>query len=227
VSPALRAGAVPAVLAVLLLAPAAARAQDPVPPEPTVAVTAPASGAALGAGVPATLAANVSDGTKVLTFQVDGIPVCVLTLVHYCTWTPGAADVGDRVIEARVTDAQNRAAAATTPVRVDRLAPKVTARVKRRSIGRRSWRLTTKGSVRPPTGLGPAACAGGRTKVTVRAGKRTLVDRTVRASADCRFVSRISLLVPRAARKLRVTAAFEGTALVARRSAPARTVRLR
>jgi hypothetical protein len=227
VSPALRRAVVPAVGVALLFPAAGARADDVAPPpDPVVTITAPAPGAVLGAGVPATLAAEESDGISVLAFQVGDIPVCALQHLRYCTWTPEAKDIGDHMLLAGVTDAFGRTASAAVPVRVERLAPpNVGTKVKRKRLGRHSWRLRTKGTVALPAGLTAAAC-GGRATVTVLSGKQTLVDRTVPVSKACGFASDISLRAPNRVHRLTLRVAFEGAPLLAPRGAGDQTVRL-
>jgi hypothetical protein len=220
------------VLAAALLFPAAsAHAQDPAPadpgPDPTVSFVTPLPGGKLGAGVPAMLEATTSEGISYLAFQVDGVPVCVLQHIKWCRWTPGAGDLGPHKIQATVGDAAGRTATMDADVVVARLtARRVTAKVARKRVGRRAWRLATKGTVALPLGLTPAVCAGGRATIAVRDGRRTLVDRTVPLSARCGFASTVSLRVPRSARRLKVAARFEGTPLLGPRDSATRTVRL-
>jgi len=226
VSRALRLGAVPAVAAALLLPAGAARAQDPVPADPAIAITAPAAGTVVGAGVPLTMVAQTTGAVASVYIAVDGVPTCVLTWYFSCFWKPGAADVGEHVIAAQVSDKSGRTADATTTFRVERLAPRVRAKVQRKRLGGRAWRLRTKGSIALPAGLTPEAC-GGRATVTVRRGARTLVDRTVAVGRTCAFRSRVSLRMPRRTKRVKVKIRFEGSPLLAPSAARARTVRLK
>ena len=226
VSRALRLGAVPAVAAALLLPAGAARAQDPVLADPAIAITAPAAGTVVGAGVPLTLVAQPTGDVASVYVAVDGIPTCVLTWYFSCFWKPGATDVGEHVIAAQLTDKSGRTAETTTSFRVERLAPRVRASTKRKRLGGRAWRLTTRGSLALPKGLTREAC-GGRATVTVLRGSRTLVDRTVPVGRTCAYRSRVSLLMPRRTKRVKVKVRFDGTPLLAPSPAPARTVRLK
>lgn len=226
-SRALRLGAVPAVAAALLLPAGAARAQDPVPADPAITIVAPAAGTVVGVGVPLTMTAQPTGDVASVYVAVDGIPTCLLSWYFSCFWKPGPADVGEHVIAAQVTDKSGRTADATTTFRVERLAPaKVRAKVQRKRRGKRAWRLTTKGALALPAGLTREAC-GGRATVTVLRGARTLVDRTTAVGRTCTFRSRVSLLVPRRTKRVRVKVVYEGGSLLAPRAAPVQTIRLK
>lgn len=220
----------PAVLAASALSAAPAAAQDAVPP-PTIAITAPAPGATIGAGVATELTAMVPGDFKVISVHLDGgPPLCVFTRPHdayACPWTPQAADVGPHTVAARVETPDGRVATATSPLVVGRLLPAaVGAHTSRRRVPSGGWRLTTTGAITVPTGLTAAACSGSAT-VTVVARGRTVIDRSVPVAADCRFASAVTFSAPRAARALQVKVAFGGAQLLAPRSAPVQTLALR
>ena len=161
-----------------------------------------------------------------LSVAVDGVPVCYLVAHLQCSWTPAIADIGEHVVAAGVTDTAGRTAVATATIRVARLAPaQVRARVIRKRLGRGGWRLRTRGAIAVPAGLTAAAC-GGTATVTVLRGSRTLVDRSVRVGKGCGFSSKVSLRAPKGV-QAGVKVVFEGAALLAPRSAPVQTVRLR
>jgi hypothetical protein len=234
--PALRrlAGAALVVPAIMLAgaAPAAADGEaDPAAAAPTIALTAPAAGGTIGAGVATALTAVTPGAIAVLSVHVDGgPPLCVFTQVHAayaCPWTPQAKDVGAHVVQARVQTADGQVAITSMPLVVGRLLPAaVGATTSRRPLTNGGWRLSTTGSVGVPQGLTAAACAG-RATVTVLAGTHTVVDRSVPVAADCRFASRVTIAAPRATRALRVKVSYGGAQLLAPRAAPAQTLRLR
>jgi hypothetical protein len=238
VSAVLRRAALLSVSALALAAPA--QAQDPVPepdpapaPAPSIQLAAPAAGAQLGAGVAVTLTATVPADVpvKVVSLHVDnGPPLCVFTRVHdaySCPWTPPATGTGHHTLLARVETTDGRLALATTPIQIVRLLPAaVGARTARRHLRGGGWRLTTRGTVAVPTGLTAAACQGTAT-ITILAGGRTVVDRAARIAPDCTFSSHVSFAAPRKARAVRVKVAYGGAPLLAPRSAPVQTVRLR
>jgi alpha-beta hydrolase superfamily lysophospholipase len=215
-------------VAAVLAAPAAA--QDPAPPA-SVALTAPAAGATIGAGVATALTAAASGDVKVVSVHLDGgAPVCVFLRprdTYPCPWTPQASDIGPHTVDVRVETTDGQVAMASTPLTVGRSMPAaIAARTERRHLKGRGWRLRTSGNVAVPAGLTPAACSGVAT-VTVLARGRTVVDRSVAVAADCRFSSAVSFSAPRGARSLRVKVAFGGDPLLAPRSAPVQTIRLR
>jgi hypothetical protein len=218
-----------AVLAAAALSAAPAAAQDAVAP-PTIALTAPAPGATIGAGVMSELTAVVPGDFKVISVHLDGgPPLCVFTRPHEsyaCPWTPQAADVGPHTVAARVETADGQVATAGAPLVVGRLLPAaIGAHTSRRRVRSGGWRLTTTGAVSVPAGLTPAACAGTAT-VTVLSRGRTVIDRSVPVAADCRFASAVTFSAPRGAHALQVKVAFGGAQLLAPRSAPVQTLRL-
>jgi hypothetical protein len=243
--------AAPLVPAALLLAtapaladdppadPAPAPAADPAPapaPDPgaapSIALTAPAPGATLGIGVATTLSAVVPADVhiRVVSLHLDqGPPLCVFTRSHdayACPFTPPAALTGHHVLLGRVETTDGRLATVTVPVLVGRLLPTaVGARTQRQHLHGHGWRLTTRGSVAVPAGLSAAACQGSAT-ITVLAGRRTVVDRSVPVTADCSFSSRVAFAAPRSTHAVRVKVTYGGAPLLAPRSAPVQTIRL-
>lgn len=218
---------------------APAQAQDPAseaeptPAAPSIQLVAPAPNAQLGAGVIADLAATVPADVpvKVVSLHIDnGPPLCVFTRVHdvySCPWIPPATGTGAHTVLARVETTDGRLALATAPLQIVRLLPAaVGARTARRHLRGGAWRLTTRGTVAVPPGLTAAACQGSAT-ITVLAGTRTVVDRSARIGADCTFTSHVSFALPGKGRTVRVKVAFGGAPLLAPRSAPAQTIRLR
>jgi hypothetical protein len=224
--------ALAAATTLLVALPAAAGAQEPAPaPPPSVALTGPTPGATIGAGVATPLTATESGAFKVISFHLDGgAPICIFTRAHdtyVCPWTPDAAAIGPHTITARVEAPDGQVATASLPLTVGRLLPQaVGARTTRRHVHGGGWRLTTTGRVTVPAGM-PATACGGSATVTVVSHGRTVVDRTVAVEPDCRFSSRVTFAAPRSARKLQVRVAFGGARLLAPRSAPVQTLRLR
>jgi hypothetical protein len=231
---------VPAVLrrlatlaALLAAAPASALADDePAPaPAPEIALSAPVPHTTLGAGAPATLTAYASGDIRTVSFHLDGgPPLCVFTRVHdsySCPFTPPPSAIGAHVLQARVQAPDGQVALVQAPIQIGRLLPSaVGARTTRRHVRGGGWRLTTTGTIAVPQGLTAAAC-GGRATVTVLAGARTVVDRSVPVAADCSYLSRVTVAAPRRARSLRIKVAYDGASLLAPRSAPAQTLKLR
>ncbi|MBI5104962.1 MAG: Ig-like domain-containing protein [Solirubrobacterales bacterium] len=209
--------------AALLAVPATASAQE------AVTLSAPVDGADLGAGVPTTIEADSGGLLDFIAIQVDGAPKCVLTLrPARCAWTPTQADIGDHTITALSLLRDGAVlSTATARVTVGRLIPPaVSAATVRKRYGRTGRRLTTTGRVELPAGLTASAC-GGRVTVTVRHGRRTIVDRSVPVGADCAFSSVATFRPPKRASSVRVAVAFAGAPLLAPRAATTQTVRLR
>jgi hypothetical protein len=229
--------AAPLVPLVLLAAAGPAAADDPEPPPPpaapSIALTAPAPNATLGAGAATTLTAVVPADVpvKAVSLHLDqGPPLCVFTRVHEvyaCPWTPPATGMGPHTVLARVETTDGQLAMATVPVVIGRLLPAaVGARTSRRHLRSGGWRLTTTGTVAVPPGLPAEACQGHAT-ITIVARSRTVVDRSVPVGADCTFASRVAFAAPRKARAVLVKVSFTGAPLLAPRSAPVQSVALR
>jgi hypothetical protein len=199
---------------------------------PTVAFTAPASGAKLPTTV-TTLTATASDdkGVAKVQFIDDDRIVCEDTTAPYtCDYQPRGEDVGRNTLIVTAIDTSQQGASQTRTVTVAPFTPASVALNTNPSRDRTlPVRFTASGRVAPPAQVTPqVGCAGGTVTVTTKAGTRTLSSRRVALKADCTYSVTLSLRSGIGkARSLRVTAAFSGNQVLAAAAAAAKTVRVK
>lgn len=115
--------------------------------------------------------------------------------------------------------------------------PGTPARVKPRSLvinvgpnrdRRAPYKFRTRGSVALPAGLAPAtSCTGGRVRVTIKRGSKTISSRRVNLKTNCTFTSsvRFSRSRRQARGRLKVSAKFLGNAVLLPSGTKTRSVR--
>lgn len=206
----------------------------PPPPddEPRISFISPPSGEAVRDRAVVAATATDDRGVRSVTFSIGTQTICTDTAAPYaCVLRLRPADIGDATLTAVVRDTAGQTATATRAIVVGRLSARsLAASVSPGRDSRAPYRFVTRGRVRPPAGVPAAqACRRGRVSVTFRTGSRTLSTR--RASLDgCAFQvtttfrdgSRFA-----GSRSLRVSVRFGGTAVLAPRVAPVRSVRVR
>ncbi len=202
---------------------------------PAVTFTGPAPDALLVPALAPALSAAASDdrGIARVEFLDDGRVVATDADAPYSApYVPTGDDVGRNTLAVRAVDTAGQSAVDLRPVRLARFAAvRLTATTSPARDLRRPYRFTTTGRLALPAGVSPAeGCRGGVVAVRVRAGRRTISTRRVALRATCTYRSMVAFgdrrRFPRTGR-LRFTATFLGTAVLAPRSAPARDVRTR
>jgi hypothetical protein len=97
----------------------------------------------------------------------------------------------------------------------------------------RAWncghRFTTTGRLTLPAGVAPAQGCRGTVTVQIKAGRKTVSTRRVRLRSNCNYRSRVTFRIRQRLRPrtLRRTVRFGGNAVMAPRSAPRQTLRIR
>ncbi len=118
----------------------------------------------------------------------------------------------------------------TPPVTPGKHRTSLTLRAKPRRDRRPPFRFTFSGRVRIPGGVSAAAVCGGRVRLVLKRGRRTVARRTARVSKRCTYRKRIrfraSKRTGRRRARLRVTARFGGNASLSAASRRSTTVRI-
>lgn len=94
---------------------------------------------------------------------------------------------------------------------------------------RAPYRFTTTGTISPPAGVSRTAACAGQVTVQVKAGRKTISTRRARVTPACRFRSSVSFGDRQrfdGRRSLRFLVRFTGNAVLARRSAKPRSIRV-
>ena len=106
----------------------------------------------------------------------------------------------------------------------------LTLKAKPRRDRRPPFRFTFSGRVRIPGGVSAAAVCGGRVRLVLRKGRRTVARGTARVSKRCTYRKRITIKTTkrtgRRRARLRVTARFGGNAFLSAASRKSTTVRI-
>ena len=189
---------------------------------PTVALTAPATGASLSVLAPVTLAATASDDrgvARVAFYRGARLIGEDATAPYEVTYLPPAADVGGGTFVATAIDTAGQTTTTLRDVKVARIKPKVVASTKPKRDAADPRVFTTAGRLTLPAGVDKAtACAGAKVNVRFRAGKNTISSRTVKVTKACTFRSRVRFDLPRrffSKRSLEVLTASSGTPVLA------------
>jgi hypothetical protein len=188
---------------------------------PTVAWTAPPSGAKFAGSKVTTLAVTATDDKAVakVVFMDDDRVVCTDTVAPYtCAYQARGADLGRNTLIAVASDALGQTASSVRPVLVTRFSVRsVSLKVSRKgSVATASGKITL-----PTTVSKTQGCKGTTVRVTAKSGSRTVSTRSAKVSRSCTFSVRFT-----SARKgLRLKATFSGNDVVSARSS--RTVSAR
>lgn len=202
---------------------------------PTLTLTGPANDAGIPTATPTTFTANVSDdrGIAQVIFLANGRLVCTVTVAPYtCAYRPTGADVGRTAITVIAVDSSQQTATETRTVRVGRFAAtSFTSRVTPSGDTTAPHRFVTTGRIgRPASVTAAQGCTAGVVSVQVKAGSRTISTRRANISRSCTYRVTVTFTDRsrfRGATRLKFTARFLGNAILERRSASAKTVRVR
>jgi hypothetical protein len=199
---------------------------------PTVAWSAPASGARLSTTAPTALSATAADdrGIAEVRFLDDERTVCSDTVAPYtCAYTPQGDDVGRNTLVAIAIDSAGQTASAVRAVRVSRFAATLSARTTPRRDRRAPYRFTTTGRLRLPAGVTAAQGCRGTVAVQIKAGTKTVSTRRVKLRSNCTYRSRVTFRLPQRLRprRLRRIVRFGGNSVVNATSARRQTLRVR
>ena len=199
---------------------------------PTVAFTAPASGATLSTAAPNVLAATATDdkGVTQVVFLAGERVLCTVTAAPYtCAFSPLDSDVGKAVLEVIAYDAAQQTAVAVRGVKVPRFTPALSARTTPKRDAISPYRFTTKGKLTLPQGVTTATGCSGTVAVVFKAGKKTISTRRVSVRKDCTYSSKVSFSIPSRLKPktLRVGVTYRGNAVLLPATAKAATVRTR
>lgn len=114
-----------------------------------------------------------------------------------------------------------------TAARPRRKARRLTVRIRPPRDRRAPYRFVIRGFLERPAGMAQADCAGGRVRVVLKRGKRTLRVRTVALGSDCGYRAKIRMKSRRGLRhvRLRVVARFLGNERLAPERSRSKRVR--
>jgi hypothetical protein len=199
---------------------------------PTVAFTAPASGAKMSTKTANTLSVNATDdkGISQVIFLANERVICVVKTAPYnCSYTPTDADVGRTAITAVAYDTSQQTASAIRSV----LVPRFTLR----SISFKTtpgkdttapFTFKTSGRLNLPSGVTKPNGCKGDVIVTFKAGKKTISARRAKVSRSCTFSKKVTFSLPGRLhpRTLRVHVAFRGNAVVSPKASKTKTVKV-
>jgi len=199
---------------------------------PTVAWTAPASGASLSTTSANTLSASASDdkGIARVQFLDDERTVCSdATAPYSCDYRPQGDDVGRNTLVAIAVDTSGQTASAVRAVVVPRFVPTLSARTTPRRDTSAPYRFATSGRLTLPAGVTPAQGCEGTVTVQIKAGSKTVSTRRAQLRSNCTYRSQVTFRLPSRLRPrtLRVVTRFGGNEVLSPDSAPRQTVRVR
>ena len=199
---------------------------------PTVAWTAPASGATMSTTAANTLSVNAADdkGVTKVVFMDDERIVCEDTAAPFtCDYKPTGEDVGRNTLVAIAYDAAQQTASAVRNVRVPRFTPtRLTASTTPKRDTSAPFRFTTRGRLTLPGGVSQAIGCKGTVTVQVKAGKKTISTRRAKLSKTCTYRSRVTFRLPARLnpKSLSVVTRFGGNDTLTPRSAKRGKVRV-
>ena len=198
---------------------------------PTVAFSAPLEDALIATARPSAITVDAADDravTRVLLMD-DGRVVGVDDSAPYrFDYQPTGDDVGRNTLVAVAVDAAEQTGTAVRPVRVDRFLPVIRAAVRTARDRRAPYRFRVAGALRLLAGVDAAtACRAGVVSVQVKRGTRTISTRRARLTRACGFASTVTFRDRRRLGngRLKVTARFLGTRVLAPRTARSVSVR--
>ena len=198
---------------------------------PSVAWTAPASGARLSTTAPTALSATAADdkGIAEVRFLDDERTVCTDTTAPYtCDYTPQGDDVGRNTLVVIAVDSAGQTASAVRAVVVPRFAARLSARTTPGRDRRAPYRFTTTGRLTLPAGVTAAQACRGTVTVQIKAGRKTVSSRRVKLRPDCTYRSRVTFRNPQRLRPrtLRRIVRFGGNSVVNATRATRQTLRV-
>ena len=148
---------------------------------------------------------------------------------YTCDSRPQGDDVGRNTLVAIAVDTSGQTASAVRAVVVPRFVGRLSARTTPRRDTTAPYRFTTTGRLRLPAGVTPGQGCRGTVTVQIKAGRKTVSTRRVRLRSNCTYRSRVTFRIRQRLRPrtLRRTVRFGGNAVMAARSAPRQTLRIR
>jgi Ca2+-binding RTX toxin-like protein len=199
---------------------------------PTVAFTAPASGAKMSTTTPNVLSVTATDdkGISKVVFLAGERVICTITAAPYnCAYSPTDADVGHAIITAVAFDTSQQTASALRTVSVPRFKPaKVSSKTTPGRDTKAPFTFKTTGSVTLPPGVTAALGCNGVASVIFKAGGKTISSRNANVSKTCKFSRKVTFRIPRRLhpKTLKVEVKFRGNAVLTARSASSKHVKV-
>jgi Ca2+-binding RTX toxin-like protein len=187
---------------------------------PTVAFTAPASGAKLSTKTANTLSVTATDdkGISQVIFLANERVICVVKAAPYnCSYKPTDADVGRTAITAVAYDTSQQTASAIHSVLVPRFTVKsISFKTKPSKDTTAPFTFKTSGKINLPSGVTKANGCKGTATITFKAGKKTISSRHAKVSKSCTFSKKVTFSIPSRLhpKTLRVHVAFGGNAVL-------------
>jgi Ca2+-binding RTX toxin-like protein len=198
---------------------------------PTVAWTAPASGAKLPGSKVATLTVGATDdkGVAKVVFMDDDTVVCTDTVAPYtCAYQANGTDLGHNTLTAVASDAAGQTASSVRPVVVTRFsAETLSLKVSPTKDKRASYSFTASGALTRSTTVSKTLNCTGSVKVSIKVGSKSLKTKTVRLSKSCSYKTTLSLPTRSgfpSNGKLKLRAVFAGNTTIAGKNSSTKTV---
>jgi Ca2+-binding RTX toxin-like protein len=199
---------------------------------PTVAFTAPASGAKMSTSAANTLSVTATDdkGISQVIFLANERVICVVKTAPYnCSYKPTDADVGRTAITAVAYDTSQQTASAIRSVTVPRFTLKsISFKTKPGKDTTAPFKFKTSGKINLPSGVTKANGCKGDVIVTFKAGKKTISARRAKVSKSCTFSKKVTFSLPSRLhpKTLRVHVAFRGNAVVSPKGSKTKKVKV-
>jgi Ca2+-binding RTX toxin-like protein len=199
---------------------------------PTVAFTAPASGAKMSTSTANTLSVNATDdkGISQVIFLANERVLCVVKTAPYnCSYKPTDADVGRTAITAVAYDTSQQTASAIRSVTVPRFTLRsISFKTKPGKDTTAPFKFKTSGKINLPSGVTAANGCKGDVIITFKAGKKTISSRRAKVSKSCTFSKSVTFSLPSRLhpKTLRVHVAFRGNAVVSPKGSKTKTVKV-
>jgi hypothetical protein len=198
---------------------------------PTIAWTAPASGAKLPGSKVANLTVGATDDKAVakVVFMDDDRVVCTDTAAPFtCAYQAKGTDLGRNTLAAVAYDGLGQTASTVRPVVVTRFSAKsLSLKASPTKDKRAPYSFTASGALTRSATVSKTLNCTGSVKVSIKAGSKTLKTKTVRLSKSCKYKTKLSLPsrsgVPSNG-KLKLRAVFAGNATIAGKNSSTKTV---
>jgi hypothetical protein len=196
---------------------------------PALAWSAPGAAASLAANAPTPLRVDASDdrGLAKVQFFDDDRLVCEDTAAPFeCAYQPRGGDVGRNTLLAVAVDTAGQTTTVVRPVTVRRFsAPGLSFSLRPSRDRRAPYSFRAIGTLRRPATVSPSQGCSGRVVITAKRGSRTLSTTRAALTPTCDYAVTVRVRSGRKAR-IRLSARFEGNAVITARSASSRTARL-
>jgi Ca2+-binding RTX toxin-like protein len=199
---------------------------------PTVAWTAPASGATLSTATANVLSVNASDdaaGLRVQFLAGDRLLCTDDAAPFTCAYSPTDLDIGQAVLTAIAIDAAQQTASAIRVAKVPRFLPSaLSASSKPKRDAKSPYTFTTSGKLTLPAGVAAARGCNGTVAVQIKAGKKTVSTRRVELKSTCAYSSKVTFRLPSRLKPktLRVFVTYRGNAVLLEKAAKVYSVKV-